>query len=69
MQRDTGLFSKQDLVDFTGHYLHIYHQKVLLTGVTVYLVPPSILSPGTLYPVVKCPTLVYLVPRDTLPRG
>ena len=24
--------------------------------------PPGILSPGTLYPGVKCPTLVYLVP-------
>ena len=45
---------------------------VVFAGVTVYLVtppPPSILSPGTLYPVVKCPTLVYLVPGDTLPRG
>ena len=31
--------------------------------------PPGILSPGTLYPGVKCPTLVYLVPGDTLPRG
>ena len=41
------------------------------TGVTVYLVPPppGILSPGTLYPRVKYPTLVYLVPGDTLPRG
>ena len=41
---------------------HIY------SGVTVYLVPPGILSPGTLYPGVKCPTLVYVVPGDTLPR-
>ena len=42
------------------------------TGVTVNLVSlpprPCILSLGTLYPGVKCPTLVYLVPGDTLPR-
>ena len=41
-------------------------------GVTVYLVatpPPVILSLGTLNPGKMCPTLVYLVPEDTLPRG
>ena len=30
---------------------------ILKTGVTVYLVPPGILSLGTLYPGVKCPTV------------
>ena len=30
MERDTGLFTQQDLIAITGLYLYIDHQKVLL---------------------------------------